>query len=167
MAPAGRYTSSAFGFTVDYPADAAPSSEDAQSVQWSNEGRGSNGPWGIELSGETANGRTPAQIVDALQQSQFSGAILAFNISGAEIGYADGYGNVYDVVVAPVGGQQQHERVLIEAAIRDGIAVDLVAFSDFTPDKNYHPSPAQLLPAIEFSADLFANSVTWQGEPQL
>jgi hypothetical protein len=136
-------------------------------VQWCSGSQSGGGPWCIELLAETANGRTSQQIVNALQQRVFAGATIAFNITGAEIGYVDGYGNIYDLVVSPPGGQQQHERAIVESAIRDGVAVDLVAFSDFTPDKSFHPEPAQLLPAIELYADIFGNSVTWRGEPQL
>lgn len=167
MPAPGRYTSSEFGFSVEYPSYAAPAAEDDQSVQWAGNDQSGSGPWGIELLGEMANGRAPQQVVDALQQRMFTGATLVFSIPGAEIGYTDGYGGVYDIVVSPQGGQQQHERALIEAAIRDGVAVDLVAFSNFTPDQNPHPIPAQLAPPIELYADVFGNSVTWQGEPQL
>jgi hypothetical protein len=164
MAPAGSYTSSAFGFSVDYPSYAQPSAQDAQSVTWSISGQNGKGDAVITLQGEASGGRSPQQVVSDVQAKAFSAATVAYTIPGAEVGYMDGYGTVYDLLLSPQGGQQVHERVVIEAAIRDDVAVDLIAYSPFTPDQNEHPAPAQLNPEIETAADIFANSVTWPGE---
>ena len=167
MAPPARYVSSTFGFAVEYPLTAQPASQDSQSVQWTGNGQEGSGPWGIKLQGEMANGRTPQQLVDALQQSTFAGATVVFNITGATIGYTDAYGNIYDQIISPQGGLLRHERLLIEAAVRNGIAVELVAYSDFAPDQSFHPEPAQMVSWVEGYGDIFGNSVTWRNEPPL
>ena len=87
-----------------------------------------------------------------------------FNIIGAELGSTDGYGNVYDLTVTPQGGQQAHLRVVVEVAIRDGVAIESIAESNFTADQNEHPSPAQMEPAIESIMDSIGNTVTWKDE---
>src|SRR6185437_8426658 len=93
------------------------------------------------------------------------GASPVFTITGAELGSTAGYGQVYDFTTSPQGGQQQHLRLVVEAAIRDGVAVEMMAASLFIPDQNEHPSPAQMEPRVESLADQVGNTVVWRGEP--
>jgi len=162
-----EYTSGALGFTVDYPSWAPPSAQDAQSVSWEGQLKTDNSEYFIKVQAEAANGRTSQQLVRALQQNVMNGATLVFTIGGAELGYDGGSGNVYDGTLSPQGGQQVHERAIIEAAIRDGVAVELVAMSNYKPDANDHPSPASLEPFVEGFADLEGNTVTWKDEQPL
>ena len=158
------YTSSAFGYRLEYSPNLSPSQQDAQSVTWTGTIPSDGSQFEFLFQGEAANGRTAQQLVDALQQSKASGATVVFNITGAELGSTAGYGNVYDLTVTPQGGQQAHLRLVVEAAIRDGVAVELFAISNFTADQNSHPSPAQLEPAIQSIADSLGNTVTWKDE---
>jgi hypothetical protein len=158
------YTSSTYGFRLEYPAEVSPSQSDAQSVSWSGSLRSDGSQYAFQFQAEPANGRTAEQIVDALQQSKASSATVVFNIIGAELGSTDGYGNVYDLTVTPQGGQQVHLRIVVEAAIRNGVAVELLAESNFVADQNEHPSPAQMEPAIESITDSIGNTVTWKDE---
>src|SRR6185312_15990580 len=85
----------------------------------------------------------------------------------AEIGYTLGYGNIYDVTAAPAGGQNQEYHVAIEAAVQDGLAIELIVATPYAPDKAEHPNPAQLNGFMEFFADSIGNTVTWKGEKAL
>jgi len=167
LPPSHRYTSSAAGFSLEYPDFLNPSTNDSQTIGWS--GQLNNGSsFQISVRGEAANGRSPQQLVQALQQSQLGGnATLVFTIPDAALGYTLGSGAIYDVLVSPQGGQQQDTRVIIEAAVRNGAAVEMLAVSPFAPDKNSHAVPAQLEPAVEQMADTLGNTVTWAGEPPL
>ena len=170
LAPAGpplaqpepTYTSSALGFSVAYLPNLAPQT-DAQSALWQLQ-NGSGVQFTIEIQGEAANGRTPQQLVDALQQKIANGATLVYNITGAELGYMSGYGNVYDLHASPAGGQAEEDRYIVEAAVQNGVAVELWAESILTQDTSDHPSPAELLPDAEYLSDTFGNTVLWQGE---
>ncbi len=168
LAAQSAFTSSQYGFRLEYPADfLSPTKSDAQSVSWSATVPSDGSGFALLVQGEAANGRSAQQIVDALQQSKASGATVVFGISGAELGSTDGYGNVYDLTVTPQSGQQAHYRLVIESAVRNGIAVDLLAVSNFTADQNEHPSPAQLEPQVESIADVIGNTVTWKDEPPI
>ncbi len=167
LPPVHRYTSSTYGFSVDYPDGLSPSSADAQTVNWSYNLNSDNSSFIIQIQGEAANGRTPLQIVQSVQQKDLAGAAPVFTITGAELGSTLGYGQIYDLTTSPQGGQQQHLHVVIEAAIRNGVAVEVIGESLFLPDRNDHPSPAQMEPAVERWVDMFGNTVVWQGEPAL
>ncbi len=167
LPPQHRYTSRALGFSLEYPDGMDPSTNDSQTIDWSGQG-GDGGAILITAHGEAANGRSPQQLVQALQQSQLGGnATLVFTIPNAELGYTLGYGAVYDALVSPQGGQQQDMRVIIEAAVRNGTAVEMITSSPFTPDKSSHAAPAQLEPAAESTTDQLGNTVTWTNEAQL
>jgi ABC-type transport system substrate-binding protein len=156
------YTSSTYGYRVEYPPDSDPS-QTAQSLSWENT-LGDGSQFEILFQAAPANGQTAQQIASALQQNLAPGATLVFNITGAELGSTDGYGNVYDGTVSPPDGQAVHSREVVEVAIHNGVAVELYAESTFVADKNDHPSPAELDPAIEQFTDQVGNTVTWQGE---
>ncbi|HVC80221.1 MAG TPA: zinc ribbon domain-containing protein [Chloroflexota bacterium] len=162
-----RYTSATYGYSVDYPEGFDPSGSDGQAVGWSYTLNSDSSSFEIKIQGEAANGRTPQQLVQSVQQSFMSGASPVFTITGAELGSTAGYGQVYDFTTSPQGGQQQHLRLVVEAAIRDGVAVEMIAASLFIPDQNEHPSPAQMEPRVESLADQVGNTVVWRSEPAL
>jgi len=167
LPPSHLYTSSAAGFSLEYPDFLSPSTNDSQTIGWSGQ-LNDGSSFQISVHGEAANGRSPQQLVQALQQSQLGGnATLVFTIPDAALGYTLGSGAVYDVLVSPQGGQQQDTRVIIEAAVWNSTAVEMIAVSPFAPDKGSHAVPAQLEPAVENIADTLGNTVTWAGEPQL
>lgn len=158
-APA-TFVSSALGFSVEYPPRLAPTT-DAQSADWQLQANGDQ--FEIKIQGEAASGRTPQQITEALQQNGYGSASLVYTINGAELGYQSGYGNIYDAKISPAGGQPEELHVLIEVAVQNDVAVELIASSAFTPDKNDHAQPAQMVPSAVWDADAFGNSVLWKG----
>lgn len=169
LPPQRSYTSSAAGFSVEYPDSLSRliSTNDSQTIGWSGQFN-DGGSFQIVFHGEAANGRTPQQLVQTIQQSQLgNNATLIFALPDTALGYMLGYGAVYDVLATPQGGQQQDLRVAIEATVRNGTAVEMLVASPFTPDHNEHPSPAQLDPRVESMADVLGNTVTWPGESPL
>ncbi len=164
---AHTYTSSALGFSVEYTDSVvqnlgAPITDD-HSLGWSVTLQNGDAIL-VKFQGEAAGGRSAQQVVTALQQSLIPGATLVFQIPDAELGYTEGYGAVYDITVSPQGGQQVDEHFVIEASVNNDVAVELIGSSAFTPDKNGHPSPAQLEPAVEQLSDIFGNTVIWKGQ---
>ena len=168
LPPVHRYTGSATGYSLEYPdvLSSLITTNDTQNIGWS--GTVSGNSFEIMFKGEPASGRSPQQIVQSMAQSQLGGnATQVFVLPDAALGYALGYGAVYDYLASPQGGQQQDQRAIVEASVVNGTAVELLAESPMVPDKNEHPAPAQLEPAVEGSADSIGNTVTWPGEPPL
>jgi hypothetical protein len=159
LAAAHTYTSSAFGYTVQYGSGLPAPQTTSRSVGWG----GSGSPDAIIFTGEGASGQSAQQMVAATQQASFPDAAFVYQIPGAELGYVPGYGAVYDVTETPASGAQVDERVAITAALHGGVAVVMVSASPLVPDQGEHPNPSQLDPAVAQIADDVGNTVTWKG----
>jgi len=170
LAPPTRYTSSAYGFSLDYStSNVTPSDMNDHSISWDAQlNDGSEVTW--TFSGTNPNGRDAHQIVDDTQSSNFVDATPAYTIPGADVGYTPGYGNVYDLSVAPNGGASVHDRLIIIAAIKGNVAVVFVGLGPFRktdPQTDDHPNPAET-PLINLGdVDLSLKSVIWPGDPAL
>jgi len=143
-----------------------PSHISATAIAWDGTlSDGSDVSW--SLTGMAANGRSAQQIVDAAQSAHFPDAQQAYTVPDASLGYTLGYGNVYDVTVSPADGQSVHDRLLVFAAIRHGIAVVLIGLGPYrqsSPSNDSQPNPAQT-PLVELGDfEENVNSVTWHGE---
>jgi hypothetical protein len=119
------------------------------------------------LTGMPAGGRSAQQIVASTQSAEFPDAQQAYIVPDASLGYTVGYGTVYDVSISPGNGQSVHDRLLIIAAIRRGLAVVLVGLGPYqtsSPSSGGQPNPADtpLVQLGDFEEN--ANSVTWPGE---
>ncbi len=168
LPPPKKYTSSAFGFSFEYPPMLPdPVALTNQSVGWSATNNTDGSQLLLSYQGASANGSSAQQIVTAYQQSTFPNATVVYTIPGAGLGYVPGYGNIYDMSVSSQSGQQQEYRLAVEATIQNGVAVQEVVESELTPDKNSHAMPAQIDPFMQDIGDTIGNSVTWQGEQQL
>lgn len=168
-APA-HFTSSKYGFSLDYDASLSPSSTDASSISWDANlhSDGSEVTW--TFAGTTPSGRGPQQIVNDIQQNRFADATLAYNIPGADIGYTPGYGNVYDLSVAPGGGTAMHERLIIMSSVKRNVAVAFIGMGEYrrtNPKDDQHPNPADT-PLVNLGILVQSlKSVTWKGDPPL
>lgn len=162
-----RYTSSSYGYSLEYTSDLAPAKTDGASIGWAGTVRGNGAPVSWTFTGDAANGRSAQDIVDALQQANFQSASYIYTIPGAELGYMDGFGKVYSLSIQPASGQSMDGRLVIMVAVRNNVAVELVGVGPFqkTTYSDGHPNPAQT-PIVNWF-DLSANSVTWQGETPL
>jgi hypothetical protein len=169
MAPE-TYTSSDYGFSLQYStANVTPSQEDSSSISWDAQlNDGSEVSWTFQ--GTDPNGRDARQIVEDVQSNNFGDATYAYTLPSAELGYTPGYGNVYDLEVAPNGGAAIHERLIIEAAIRNDVAVFFAGMGPYQktdPNTDDHPNPAETPLVGLGDVDLSLESVRWPGEPPL
>jgi hypothetical protein len=161
------YTSSRYGFSLDYSTgNITPSSVTASSIAWDGSlNDGSEVTWSIR--GMPANGRSAQQIVESTQSANYPDAQLAYTVPDASLGYTTGYGNIYDVTVSPADGQSEHDRLVVTAAIRNGLAVVLVGLGTYqasAPGTSSQPNPANtpLVQLGDFEENI--NSVTWPGQ---
>lgn len=163
-----RYTSSRYGFSLDYStANIKPSHVTSASIAWDGTlSDGSEVAW--SFTGVPATGRSPEQIVSAAQSNNFSDAQQAYTIPDAGIGYTGGFGNVYDVNISTGSGSEVHDRLVIVAAVRGGLAVVMVGLGPYkrtSPSSDSQPNPADT-PLVELG-DFEENigSVTFPGQP--
>lgn len=162
-----HYTSSQYGFSLDYSTNnIQPSQTTASSIAWDGQlSDGSEISW--SLTGMPANGRSAQEIVNSTQSAHFPDAQQAYTVPDASLGYMLGYGNVYDVSVSPADGQSVHDRLLVFASIRRGLAVVLIGLGPYqqsSPNSGSQPNPANtpLVQLGDFEENI--NSVTWPGE---
>ena len=132
-------------------------------------GSGSNSAGALEIAGVNDKGRTPEQIVEAIINQIANGAQLAYVIPGAMIGYQLGYGAAYNFSPNSGNGQSGTDRIIVFAAIKNGVAIaavadgPLVQFGDGQGQINDgHPSIADTGAAL--GADPTINSVLWPGQ---
>lgn len=170
LSPPQRYTSSQYGFSLEYStANITPSQTTASSISWDAQlSDGSEVSW-TALGGK-ANGRSASQIVDDVQSRNFPDAQEAYSIPDASVGYTLGSGKVYDVTVSPANGQSLHDRLVVMAAIKGGVAVVIAGYGPYqqsSPNSSGHPNPAET-PLVHLGDfEETAMSVTWPGEPPL
>lgn len=161
-----RYTSSRYGFSLEYSTgNIKPSQTTSTSIAWNGQlSDGSELSW--SYTGRSAGGQTEQQIVSSTQAANFPDAQLAYTVPDASLGYNMGYGNVYDVTVSPANGQSEHDRLLVYAAIRNGLAVVMMGLGPYKQSSSGggQPNPAAtpLVQLGDFEENL--NSVTWPGQ---
>jgi len=166
------YTSQSRGWSVDYydPEQALAGSfsvthEDADSITWTLVGKKWPGNWPITFQGEQAGGRSAQQMVADLQAAKFPDATPVYAIPGAELGYTDGFGEVYDINFSQATGTSQRARLVLMVAVRGDLAVELVSVGAYVPNVPStfpHSNPAATNIVLFFSP--LANSVRWPGE---
>lgn len=169
------YTSQTLGWSVDYydPAPVLQGSlgvthQDADLISWTMVGHKYPGNWPITIQGEKAAGRSPQQVLDQLQKARFPDARPSYPIPGAEIGYTDAVGSIYDIQFSPAGGSSQGARLAILVAVKNDVAVEVISIGPYIPNSpsNFgHPNPAST--NIVFYMSHLANDVRWKGEPPL
>ncbi|MBV9282174.1 MAG: hypothetical protein JOZ41_19000 [Chloroflexi bacterium] len=162
-----HYTSSQYGFSLEYSTgNIPPSQTTASSIAWDGQlSDGSEISW--SFSGSNGSGQSPQQLVTRAQSQHYPDAQLAYTVPDASLGYTMGYGNVYDVTVSPAAGESEHDRLLIFAAVRGGVAVTMIGLGPYqqaSPNSDSQPNPADtpLVELGDFEENL--NSVTWKGE---
>jgi hypothetical protein len=164
------YTSSKYGFSIDYTLGFAPTSIDDSSVRWSGSLHDGSA-FDYAFTGDSANGRSAQQVVQDIQRSKYPGAQAAYppdGIPGADLGFTPGYGQVYDVFTS--GGRSTHERVVIIAAIQGDTAVSMVGEGPWrqpTEQSDGHPNPSDVSFVGLGEYMVSVTSVRWKGEPPL
>jgi len=123
----------------------------------------------LSAIGVSQQGRSPQQLVAAALRNIYAGAQPAYAIPGAEVGYnSAAYGAVYDILVDPGTGQAVPSRLVIIAAVRKNVAVEVVGFGPVrpaSPESFDQPNPSLL--GISQTLDEILNTVTWAGDPPL
>ena len=167
LTPTNHYTSSRYGFSVDYSTTSIkPSQVTDSSISWQGQlSGGSDLSW--SLTGAPANGRSAQQIVESAQSAHFPDAQQVYTVPYASLGYNIGYGTVYDVTVSPSDGESEHDRLLVYAVIRHGLAVVLIGLGPYqqsSPGNDSQPNPAEtpLVDLGDFEENV--NTVTWPGQ---
>jgi hypothetical protein len=170
------YTSSAYGYSLDYfDGDtlshvAQISQQDATGIAWTvnlpNTKYFSAGQYPLVFAGQPAKGRTSQQVVEDVHSASFAQATFVYTIPGAEMGYNAGYGNVYDIAINTANGQSVHGRLIVIAAVKKNVAVTLVSIGPYvksTPDVDDHPNPSDSVMPELF--DAIVDTVRFPGDP--
>ena len=174
--PPFRYTSRTYGYSVslEYALNASDRPifklvvRNDRAIGWLITSRfhPERGTWPVVFSGELAQGRSAEGIASALVRAEHPEANFVYSIPQAELGYTPGYGAVYDTTIRMGTGESVHARVVVEVAIKRGLAVILNSIGPYVksaPDAQGHPNPAETTMPYYF-VDA-ANSVTWPGDP--
>jgi RsiW-degrading membrane proteinase PrsW (M82 family) len=119
-----------------------------------------------DVSGLSA-GATAQQIVDAIVSKNASSASLAYPLPDALVGDTPGYGAVYTDNINSSSGTQVTYRIVVMAAIRNGVAI--AVWLEGPDDTSFpslpfldHPSFIDLDIAIGGVIDLMVNSIQWR-----
>jgi hypothetical protein len=122
----------------------------------------------IRLFETPAHHRTPLQVVKGYIDDRYPTAHSDYEIPNAMVGYEPGYGEVDDVSPDNPSATYRQGRVLVMAAVKNGLA--LVATAEgpkviFTHKNSDHPSAVNLMIANALGASV--NSFTWnEGSPK-
>ncbi len=119
--------------------------------------------WPYTFVGQPAAGRNARQIVEQTRRERFPDAGGGYEIVKAELGYRRGYGYVYDNSRA--GGTAERTRVIIIAAVKNGVAVVMFAEGPYAETLKGHPNPSHTELIINF--DEVVNTVSWRGDKPL
>lgn len=118
-----------------------------------------------------SQGVTAQQIVNKIVSQNAPSANMAYPIPDPLIGEQPGYGAVYDVNVNSSSGTQVDFRLLVMAAVQNGVAV--VVWADGPDDPSFpslplldHPSFIDMDIAVA-GLDIMINSVTWKTSTSL
>jgi len=167
------YTVSKFGFTARVSESFAgflpkvSTANDALTLSYSQDGTFLGV---LQLTGEADNGsETAEQIVESEINRIANGAQLAYVIPGSMIGYQPGFGAAYNFEANTGDGESTEDRVIVLAAVHDGLAIVSVAAGplvQFGEGKNQfndgHVSIADSIVAL--TGDPVLNSVLWPGQ---
>jgi hypothetical protein len=122
----------------------------------------------ILLQGGSSSGKTAEQAVTSFVRSRFPDASRAYAIPNPLVGYQPGYGEVDDIYLQSSDGTSVHERIVVLAAVKNGVAAlaaGIGPYHEFAQDglTNGHPSGAGVLVALVM--DPLVNSFRWKGDP--
>jgi RsiW-degrading membrane proteinase PrsW (M82 family) len=112
-------------------------------------------------------GVSAEQVVNAIVSKDAPSATPVYPLPDALVGYQAGYGAVYDDEVNSSSGTQVEFRLVVMAAIRNGVPI--VVFVDGPDDPSYpsspfldHPSFLDLDIDLGGAIDLMVNSIVWK-----
>jgi hypothetical protein len=162
------YTSSTYGFKVDYDSSfmgpSQISQQNSSSIVWTLTASSNAGPIGFPYGffGTAANGRSAEQVAQAYQSSSFPQATMLYQITQAGLGYEPGWGAVYDLNVQAPDGGSIDSRLFVVTSISGNTAVTFAGIGFVKSEKDEHPNPSGTPMAQIFS--FLLNQVTMPGE---
>jgi RNA polymerase subunit RPABC4/transcription elongation factor Spt4 len=121
----------------------------------------------VQFAGVPITGSATAEsVVDNLLQQNAPSAQLVYPLPDPLVGYVPGYGGVYDVQSTSADGSASDTRLVVLAAVRNGVAV--VVWAHGPMDASFAQSPLLNHPSfvdldIGLVLDPLVNSVTWTG----
>jgi RsiW-degrading membrane proteinase PrsW (M82 family) len=155
---AQRYTSPAYHFSVEYQ-KFSPSSQTPQSVIWDLSSGA--GQYTVGVVADRANRAGSQEMVDNVVNANFPDFTHVYDIPGAEVGYVPGSGAVYEYESVPTFGQATFQRLVVLAAVQNGLAISVAGAGD-APDPSSSPNPSDL-PVSQF-IDTLTNGTVWPGQ---
>jgi hypothetical protein len=149
-------------FSLNPPQTTASSSPDQLRLDFTSPVPAENGV--LAFAGLAAQGKSPNEIVTALQQANAPNAVPDYVLPGASVGYQPGYGAAYRTVAASANGNPVTFEVVITCAERDNYAICAYGAG---PEADLskvvaHPTPSKLALSLWTDPDL--NGVRWKGE---
>lgn len=167
LPPPASYTSSATGFSIEYEPDRngrlAVGSQDDHGIQFLF-ARGTSAAGVFTFAGEKSGGKSPEQLVAAVQARLYPNATRAYVIPRADVGAVTGYGAIYDVQIQAGTGTSVHGRAMVVAAVRGGVAVEVSGLGPYyaTTRSDGHPNPADT--KFVLYLDPILETVRWPGD---
>jgi hypothetical protein len=118
----------------------------------------------LSFVGVPANGKSPNEIVTALQQANAPNAVPDYVLPGASVGYQPGYGEAFRTAPSSANGNPVTFEVVITCAERDNYAICAYAAGPQADLSKVviHPTPSKL--ALSLWTDPDVNGVRWRGE---
>jgi hypothetical protein len=162
------YTSSTYGFKVDYDTSFMNGSQvtqqNATSIVWTLTATSNVGPVGFPFGffGSAANGQTPQQVAQSYQSQNFPQATQLYVLTQAGLGYEQGWGAVYDLQFSEPNGYSFDCRLFLVTSVAGNTAVTFVGIGFVKQEQDEHPNPSGAPMAQMFS--FMINQVTMPGE---
>jgi hypothetical protein len=120
----------------------------------------------LQVIGQPAGGTSAQGLVQTIATQIAPGAAPVYVLPGAMVGYVPGYGEGLNVQNASSDGSTSTVRVIVMAAVQNGLGVAVVAVGPLlppvTPSSKFwdgHPSPANV--AAAYLADPVINRITF------
>jgi hypothetical protein len=157
------FTAPGGDFSVSYPAPGAAYEVNTDATGVTAEWTGGDGGT-LRLFGAPATGRNARQVVEQFIADAFPGAVLAYELPNATVGFELGYGIVADFVPDK---RSDPLRIIVIAAVKNDLALVAAAqgpFRQFKPGFGPGPpSPAN----VQIAQDMgkYVDSFSWRGDP--
>lgn len=157
------FTAPGGDFSVSYPAPGAAYEVSTDPTGVTAEWTGGDGGT-LRLFGTPATGRNARQVVEQFIADTFPGAVVAYELPNATVGFELGYGIVGDFVAEK---RSDPLRIIVIAAVKNDLALVAAAqgpFRQFRP--GFGPGPPSAA-NVQIAQDMgkYVDSFSWRGDP--
>lgn len=158
-----RFTAPGGDFSVSYPAPGAAYTVATDATGVTAEWTGGDGGT-LRLFGTPATGRNAREVVEQFIADAFPGAVVAYELPNATVGFEPGYGVAADFVP---GKRADALRIIVIAAVKNDLALVAAAqgpFRQFSP--GFGPGPPSAA-NVQIAQDMgkYVDSFSWRGDP--